>query len=95
MNTTNTQNQVPSTTSSILDWILEPSSDDKKANCGRLTQITIFTPNGTVSVKAFYCHRYDCPRCVAERKKQVVDKILGHSTFWYANFQKWSSLELG
>lgn len=77
-----TQNLAPSTTPSILDWILEPSPNDKKANCGRLTQITVYT-NGTVSVKAFYCHRYDCPRCSAERKKQVVGKILGHSTFWY------------
>ncbi|MFC1930008.1 hypothetical protein ACFLW6_04040 [Chloroflexota bacterium] len=65
-----------------LDWLLEPTPTDKKANCGKLTQITVYS-NGTVSVKAFYCHRYDCPRCGAQRREEIKSMIMGIRPFWY------------
>lgn len=67
----------------LLDWVTEPSSVDKKTNCGKFSQITIFV-NGTVSVKAFYCHRYDCLKCGVDRRKEIVDTIMKYKPLWYA-----------
>ncbi|MBN2239023.1 MAG: hypothetical protein JW712_04560 [Dehalococcoidales bacterium] len=66
----------------MLDWLTEPSTADKVANCGKLTQITIYS-NGTVMVRAFYCHRYDCPQCFAKRKVEIKSKIMKVSKFWF------------
>ncbi len=67
---------------SLLDWITEPTPNLKVQNCGKLTQVTVFT-NGVVSVKAFHCHRYDCPRCGNEQKAEIKKKIIDKSPIWY------------
>jgi hypothetical protein len=66
-----------------LDWITEPSPVDKKANCGKLTQVTVFV-NGVVSVQPFACHRYDCLKCGSDRRKEIIDTIIKHQALWYA-----------
>jgi hypothetical protein len=83
MNTA-TLSTIPTTSSnpSVLDWITEPIPSQKKALCGQVTQITLYT-NNTILVQAYYCHRFDCPRCGLERKQQIKDKILKASNIWY------------
>ena len=69
-------------TTTILDWITEPSPVDKKVNCGKFSQVTIFV-NGTVSVMMLRCHRFDCPKCGIDRKKEIMETILEHQALWY------------
>ena len=67
---------------SILDWFRAPSPQDKKEACGRVTQIVEYT-NGTVGVMAFYCHRWDCPTCEANRREEIKRQISSARSFWF------------
>lgn len=79
-NTITTSNVI--TTATPLDWLTEPTPAIKKSNCGKLTQVTVFT-NGTISVMAFHCHRYDCMKCGTDRKAEIKDKIIKRQRYWY------------
>lgn len=67
---------------SILDWFRTPSPQDKKEACGKVTQIVEYT-NGTVGVMAFYCHRWDCPTCEANRREEIKQQITNARSFWF------------
>jgi hypothetical protein len=67
---------------SVFDWLPEPSPSSKKLRCGQLTQITEYS-TGTVGVMAFYCHRHDCLRCGALRRKEIIQTIMTKSKVWY------------
>lgn len=67
---------------SILDWVRAPTPEDKRELCGKVTQIVEYT-NGTVGIMAFYCHRWDCERCEAERKKVITQQIMNTLPYWF------------
>jgi hypothetical protein len=65
-----------------LDWVPSPSIASKKSHCGKITQITFYT-TGSVNIKGFYCHRYDCPRCSADHKNEIKAMIVAKRKMWY------------
>jgi len=67
---------------SVLDWVLAPTPQDKRAACGKVTQITEYF-NGTIGIVTFFCHRWDCGHCRQASKQAVIDKVLKKSLLWY------------
>jgi hypothetical protein len=65
-----------------LDWILEPSSQDKLASCGKHTQITLYS-NNNVQLIRFYCHRWDCPNCSTKKRDAIRKEIMDVSPYWW------------
>jgi hypothetical protein len=68
--------------SSYSDWILESSSQDKLASCGKHTQITLYS-NNNVQLTRFYCHRWDCENCSAKKREIIVKEIMDVSKWWW------------
>ena len=67
----------------MLDMVLDPSPQEKLAKCGSVTLINIYN-NGTIGVRTFFCHRWDCPRCGSRRRQEIQDDIKNVSPIWFS-----------
>lgn len=71
------------TTISALDLVLEPPPSVKKSACGKSTLVIIYT-NGTICVRTYRCHRWDCPLCGQERKESIIRDLEAIRSEWYS-----------
>jgi len=69
-------------TTNYLNWITEPSPQDKLSSCGKHTQITLYS-NNSIQLIRFYCHRWDCPNCSKKKREAIRKEIMDVSTWWW------------